>query len=402
MPSDEEEEEEDTTTDIATAPPISPMSITPTSMALLLGLDLSQLELLRFYYLESVPVLCEASGKDVSRWLKNVPGLISQSPALKQACLVFASVHLNHLRGGTDDFHAGDHVHTGHHVIPTRASEKGYIRLSDETMANLLSQFIQLLKLHKKELLNLSIPTCQSALATSVIIYIIAMSLGPLMPLVNFEGGADLFQVTRNMMDITSDPTLGIVRPLQAPFYAPTDTRRVLLPREEDLWGIVQLVDQSTDCSEIDKRNLKFTLSCEIYSLLHLFHLDTKLHAVGHTGAWCNYWRSGFVQLRRDLNPYALLLISYYCAYTHLFHQLFWWADRTVDTVYEIVDYLPQEFKKYAEWPLQMVRRFDYGIDDLLTGKLRKLSICTRKSVFRRQQKKGVRTIVRRKRKRGM
>lgn len=367
---------------------VSPSPPTPTRLAPLLGLDLSQLEQLRFFYLESVPVLCEASGKDVSRWLKNAPGLINQSPALKQACLVFASVHLGHLRTSQ---YAPD---SGNNLL-----SMGHIRLSDEAMATLLSQFIELLRQHKKELLNLSTPSYQSALATSVILYILAMSLGPLMPLVNFEGGADLFQVTRNMMDITTEPTLGIVRPLQAPFFPPTDPTRVLLPREEDLWGIVQLVDRSTSCSELDKRTLKFTLSCEIYSLLHLFHLDTKLHAVGHTGAWCNYWGSEFVKLRRELNPYALLLIAYYCAYTHLFHQLFWWADRTVDTVYEIVDYLPTEFKKYAEWPLQMVRRYDYGIDDLLTGKLRKLSICTRKSVFHKTRR-GLKT--RRKQKRGL
>lgn len=353
-------------------------------MALLLGLNYNQLELLRFYYLESVPVLCEASGRDVSQWLKNAPGLISQSQALKQACLVFASVHLSHVRKKSD-YIVENNVQQTKDDTPNMLSVKGYVPLSDWQMSHLLREFILLLKQHKKELQELSSPTYPSALATSVIIYIIAISLGPLMPLVNFDGGADLFQVTRNMMAITTDPQLGFVQPLQAPFFPPSDVRRVLLPREEDLWGIVKLVDSST-ASDYDKRKLKFTLSCEIYSLLHLFHLDTKAHAVGHTGAWCNYWRSGFVKLRRDLNPYALLLISYYCAYTHLFHQLFWWADRTVDTVYEIVEYLPAEFKRYAEWPLQMVRRFDYGIDDLLTGKLRKLSICTRKSVFKQSR----------------
>lgn len=363
------------------------MAITNTSMALLLGLDFTQLELLRFYYLESVPVLCEASGKDVSQWLKNTPGLISQSPALKQACLVFASVHLRHVRKSTDYISTNSTVHKPKPNM-----------LSDRAMTQLLSEFILLLIQHKKELLNLSPPTYPGVLTTSVIIYIIAISMGPLMPLVNFDGGADLFQVTRNMMAISADPILGIVQPVQAPFFPPSDAGRILLPREEDLWGIVKLVDQSTAYSEFDKRTLKFTLSCEIYSLLHLFHLDTKLHSVGHTGAWCSYWRDGFLQLRRELNPYALLLISYYCAYTHLFHQMFWWADRTVDTVYEIVDYLPEELKKYAEWPLQMVRRFDYGVDEFLTGKLRKLSICTRRSVF--NQRRGVRTNTRNHRRR--
>ncbi|KAG5360560.1 hypothetical protein CJU89_3637 [Yarrowia sp. B02] len=360
-------------------------SIAPVSMALLLGLSLHQLELLRFYHLESVPVLCEASGKDVSRWLRNV-GLVSQSQALKQACLVFASVHLDHVRSASS---RSEHVSSSRQQLSLPDIPRN-VQLPDTSLAKLLTEFIVLLQQHRRELQNLSLTTYPSALATSVIIYTIAVSLGPLIPLVNFEGGADLFQVTRNVMAISTDPLLGFSQPLQAPFFPPKG-RRVLLPREEDLWGIVKLVDKS-DHSDYDKRHLKFTLTGEIYSLLHLFHLDTQFNSVGHTGAWCNYWRSGFVKLRYELNPYALLLISYYCAYAHLFHQLFWLADRTTDTVFEIVEYLPEEFKKYAEWPLQMVRRFDYGIDDLLTGKLRKLSICTRRSVFkRRKRRKGLR-----------
>lgn len=365
--SDNEEEEDQL------SPPALRHKIRPTSMAQVLGLSMSELELLRFYFQESSPILCAASGDKDSVWMGNVPSLSNQSPALKRAAMTFATLHL-----GKNSQNATYLLYDGTELPNSRGAPNmktvgGYKPLEDRVTERLLVEFTETLKEHKKEIMEADVSSFEAVLVTSVVIYLVAMSLGPLIPLANFDGGSDLFSIVRNLRMITTVVT-GQEPQSFPPFQAPAEDS-IRLPKEESLWEIVDLVELNPDYSPIEKRRVKGILTKEINSLIQLLNMDITNHSVAHFSAWCTYWQPEFSELKNSANPYALMVICYYAAYTHMWHILFWWADRSTEDVYHIMDHIPGEFHGYLQWPLEIVQSYEYNYEDLLSGRLREMTM---------------------------
>lgn len=353
--------------------PTRAQKVQPTSMAKVMGINLSELELLRFYYHESNPILCQACGSTDSVWMANVPKLSGASPALKKAAMSFAMLHLGRNRQ-TATYLLNDGTEAPRSESPPdMALVAGYVPLEEQVLEKMMVEFTAALVLHKKEIENMDETTSEAVLVTSVIIYLVAMSMGPLIPLVNFDGGADLFSITRFMRSILTIVTGQDMTPLTP--QAAYGEDRLRLPHEESLWEIVGLVDLNLDYSPLEKRRVKSVLTKEIYSLIRLLNEDANTGGVAHFSAWCTYWQPEFNQLKVDFNPYALILICFYSAYTHMWHILFWWADRSLEDVHSIADHLPEELLGYVQWPLDIVTSYEYNYSDMLTGKLREMSL---------------------------
>lgn len=347
--------------------------IRPTSMAQVLGLSMSELELLRFYFQESSPILCAASGEKDAIWMRNVPALSNRSPALKRAAMTFATLHLGkNSQKSTYLLHDGSE-HPTSEGLPDMHTVGGYVPLEDRVTERLLVEFTETLKEHKKELMESDMANCEAVLVTSVVIYLVAMSLGPLIPLANFDGGSDLFSIVRNLRMILTIIT-GHEQQSFPPFQAPAKGS-IRLPKEESLWEIVDLVELNTEYTPTEKRRIKNILTKEINSLVQLLNMDITNHSVAHFSAWCTYWQPEFSELKSSANPYALMVICYYAAYTHMWHILFWWADRSSEDVLNIMDHIPGEFHGYLQWPLEIVQTYEYNYEDLLSGKLREMSM---------------------------
>ncbi|AOW07358.1 hypothetical protein BKA91DRAFT_131644 [Yarrowia lipolytica] len=363
--SDEEKED--------VGPPVHRHKLRPTSMAKVLGLNMTELELLRFYFHESSPILCAASGTKDSIWMGNVPALSNRSPALKRAAMTFATLHLGKNRQTATYLLNDGNEHPTSSGPPDMKQVIGYVPLQDRVTERLLIEFTETLRAHKKEIMETEAENCEALLVTSVVIYLVAMSLGPLIPLANFDGGSDLFSIVRNLRLITTTIT-GQEPVIHPPFEAPAEGS-IRLPREEALWEIVELVELNMDYSPITKRRIKGILTKEINSLIQLLNMDILNHSVAHFSAWCTYWQPEFSDLKNNANPYALMIICYYAAYTHMWHILFWWADRSSEDVYYIMDHIPIEFHDYLQWPLEIVQTYEYNYEDMLSGKLREMTL---------------------------
>ncbi|KAG5359660.1 hypothetical protein CJU90_5496 [Yarrowia sp. C11] len=353
--------------------PLHRQKLRPTSMAKVLGLNMTELELLRFYFHESSPILCAATGAKDSTWMGNVPTLSNRSPALKRAAMTFATLHLGKNRQAATYYLHDGTEHPTSQGRPDMKDVAGYVPLQDRITERLLIEFTETLRAHKKEIMETNETNCEAVLITSVVIYLVAMSLGPLIPLANFNGGADLFTIVRNLRVITTIIT-GQELQSHPPFQAPAEDS-VRLPKEEALWEIVDLVDLNPEYSSIEKRRVKGILTKEINSLIQLLNMDIMNESVAHFSAWCTYWQPEFCDLKEMANPYALMVICYYAAYTHMWHILFWWADRSAEDVYHIVDHVPEEFHGYLQWPMDIVQSYEYSYDDMLSGKLREVTL---------------------------
>lgn len=367
------EETDDEDDDYTYGAPKHRHKLRPTSMAKMLGLNMTELELLRFYFHESNPILCAASGSKDSVWMGNVPSLSTRSPALKKAAMTFATLHLGKNRQTSAYLLDDGTTHQASGVPPDMKAVVGYAPLHETIVEQMLIEFTEALRSHKQEILNSDENNSEAVLATSVIIYLVAMSLGPLIPLASFAGGADLFSIVRNLLMLTTIIT-GQEPQSSPPFQAPPEDS-VRLPKEETLWEIVELVELNTEYSPTEKRRVKGILTKEINSLILLLNMDTIHQSVAHFSAWCIYWHPEFLELKEKANPYALLIICYYAAYTHMWHILFWWADRSPEDVYHIVDHIPEEFHDYVQWPLEIVQTYEYTYEDMLSGKLREMTL---------------------------
>ncbi|KAG5362837.1 hypothetical protein CJU89_1973 [Yarrowia sp. B02] len=333
---------------------------------------MTELELLRFYFHESDPVLCAASGEQDSLWMGNIPSLSNRSPALKRAAMTFATLHLGKNRQAATYILEDGSVHTNADGRPDMKQVAGYVPLQDRVIERILIEFTEALVAHKKEIMSEEMD-CEAVLVTSVVIYLIAMSLGPLIPLANFDGGADLFSIVRNLRQITTIIS-GREAQAQPPFQAPSEGS-IRLPKEEALWEIVELVELDVEYSPIEKRRVKAILTKEIHSLIQLLNMDIIYKGCSHFAAWCTYWQPEFCELKEEANPYALMIICFYAAYTHMWHILFWWSDRSPEDVYYIMDHIPEEFHGYLHWPLEIIQTYEYTYEDLLSGKLREITL---------------------------
>lgn len=335
----------------------------PTSMARIMGLSLNELQLLRFYNEKSHPMLKLATGVNDQVWMGSVPGLASSSRALTKACMVFADMHLSHERNPYRYILQGNRPLLKTKGRPDNMKEViGYSTLPEIVQERLLINFTEALTLLKAEIMELDTSAPDTTvMLTAVIVYLSAVSLHAYIPLVNFEkGGGDLFGVIRLIADMRA-LFLGNDAIRQSPYPVPLVGRRYL-PHENELWAITKLV-KGMGAKERYVRN---ALTREIYSLIELYNLDQTNNCGAHLPAWSIYWHPSFSELKNDLNPYALLLICFFCGYLHQYHALFWWGSRLQDDLHQIVDHLPEELLRYVQWPLSEVKNYEHNHMDWL------------------------------------
>ncbi|RDW24700.1 hypothetical protein B0I72DRAFT_142951 [Yarrowia lipolytica] len=351
----------------------------PTPMASLMNLELGEYELLRFYKNDSSPLLVAATGKNKEAqgfWMENVTKLATSNEALKEACMVFAMMHLGH-----NHKHATYLLKDGEEVPkeklpPTDLSHViGYTRLDEAMLEQMFIRFTNTIKAHKQQIMTMTLETSESVLLSSVLIYLIAMSMGPYVPLFNFDGGADLFSLGRTISDLTF---LFSNAPPPTPFYLNNDfdlnDEREKLPREEDLWEIIDFVNTDEELSSTEKKRIQRILTTELKNLVGLFHMDAAGMSVSHIAGWCTFWTPDFYKLlREEMSTYALLFVCYWCGYAHMWHVLFWWGDRIQEDLLHLMDHLPSRVHHFLKWPLESCSRFDINYFDLLSGKMRDL-----------------------------
>ncbi|KAG5366924.1 hypothetical protein CJU89_1373 [Yarrowia sp. B02] len=352
----------------------------PTPMASLLNLELREYELIRFYNNESTPLLVATTGKDTEAqglWMANVTKLNTSNKALKEICMAFATMHMGHNRKSARYVLKNGQEHPKSAGPPKDMRQvAGYTRLDDEVLQQMFIQLTSAAKAHQRQIQTMTLASYEAVLLSSVLIYLHAMSMGPYVPLFNFDGGADLFSLGRTIRDLSlvySDKMEG-----RSPYYYNIDIdlgeKRAKLPREEDLWAIIDFVDTDEDLSRLEKRRIKRALTTELKNLIYLFHLDREAVSVSHIAAWCTFWTPNFYSLlREEANTYALLFVCYWCGYAHMWHVLFWWGDRILDDLLYLKDHLPERVHHFLEWPLQCCTRYDVSYIDLLSGKLRNL-----------------------------
>lgn len=351
----------------------------PTPMAQLMNLDLSEYELIRFYNSDSTPMLVAATGRTQEAqgfWMENVTKLAASNDALKEICMVFATMHLGHNHKNATFLLKNGMEHPKDEGFPADPSQiVGYSRLDEAVLEQLFIRFTNAVKVHIKQIEEMTIGNFESVLLSSVLIYLNAMSMGPYVPLFNFDGGADLFSLGRTISDLASIYS-GL--PANAPFYIdhelPLDEDRKKLPREEDLWAIIDFVDTDDELSAAEKKRIQRVLTSELRNLVYLFHMDAAGMSVSHIAAWCTFWTLDFhALLRKEQNTYALLFVCYWCGYAHMWHVLFWWGDRIQEDLLHLMEHLPKRVHHFLEWPLQSCSRFDINYIDLLSGKMRDL-----------------------------
>ncbi|KAG5363340.1 hypothetical protein CJU89_2510 [Yarrowia sp. B02] len=350
----------------------------PVPLASLMNLDLSEYELLRFYNSDSSPLLVAATGKNTDAqgfWMANVTSLAASNPALKEACMVFATMHLgtNHKQATFMLKDGGEHPKDD--GLPDFSQVAGYSRLDNAVLEEMFVRFTRAIRAHKQQIMTMTVETAESVLLSSVLIYLNAMSMGPYVPLFNFDGGADLFGLGRTISDLTFIFTGEVA---STPFYhnagAQLEENREKLPREEDLWDIIDFVDTDEELTLPEKKRIQRILENELKNLVYLFQMDAIGMSVSHIAAWCTFWTPDFHELlRKEMNTYALLFVCYWCGYAHMWHVLFWWGDRIQEDLLHLMDHLPKRVHHFLKWPLESCTRFDINYIDLLTGKMRDL-----------------------------
>ncbi|CAG79172.1 hypothetical protein B0I72DRAFT_141318 [Yarrowia lipolytica] len=354
----------------------------PTPMASLLNLNLNEYELIRFYNNESTPLLVAATGKNEDAqglWMANVTKLASSNNALKEICMAFATMHMGHNRKKSIYILKDGREHpktAGPLTDLTRVA--GYTRLEEEVLEQMFIRLTNAVKAHQLQIVNMTLESYESVLLSSVLIYLHAMSMGPFVPLFSFDGGVDLFSLGRTIHDLTfiySDK-IEPSNPFNYSFGEDSENDREKLPREEDMWAIIDFVDTDVELSVAEKRRIKRSLTAELNNLIMLFHMDREALSVSHISAWCTFWTPSFFRLlREEHNTYALLFVCYWCGYAHMWHILFWWGDRIQEDLLNLKDHLPERVHHFLEWPLQSCTRFDINYVDLLNGKMRQLYI---------------------------
>ncbi|KAG5356805.1 hypothetical protein CJU90_2156 [Yarrowia sp. C11] len=350
----------------------------PTPMATLLNLKLSEYELMHFYNNESSPILVASTGKNEEAqglWMANVTNLASSNEALKEICMAFATMHMGHNRKkAIYVLKDGSELPREAQTDLTRVA--GYTRLEEDVLEEMFLRFISAVKAHQIQIMEMTLESYESVLLSSVLIYLHAMSMGPYVPLFSFDGGVDLFSLGRTIQDLTfmySDE-IKPENPFNYDFDMDLTDERPRLPREEDMWAIIDFVDTDEGLCPFQKRAIKKVLTAELKNLINLFHMDREAMSVSHIAAWCTFWTPAFCKLlREEQNTYAILFVCYWCGYAHMFHVLFWWGDRIQEDLLHLKDHLPERVHHFLEWPLENCSRFDMSYLNLLNGKMREM-----------------------------
>lgn len=316
-------------------------------MSKILGVTHKKLELLKFYVSHASPALVHATGQKDAPWMKSAIQLAKKSPALTAACLTFSQMMLYHLRNEHRYLLEGDVAHPKRLGKPT-TRVIGYVPFTNKQEGKLLVMFTEALSKLKTELVELDTTKNHNGVLVACVMVSMCSKALKCIPLLSFEGQGDIFGILRIINDIQT-LYLGIDTTHNGGAVNPS---RHYLPRDDLLWNIPNLVKNDN--------KLQICLRREIHQLTELYSMDVEGNSSAHLTAWSVYWNPEFSSYVREKNPYALLLICFYCAYVHRYHGLYWWGDRLQFDLYDVIDQLPRKLKKYTWWPLQQVHEFDY------------------------------------------
>lgn len=331
----------------------------PISMARMMDLSMSEYELMRFYSSDSTPLLEAATGDDRryhSRWINSIITLAASNDALKQTCMGFATLHLGHSRSKSTYTLKNGFRHPKSCGAPDMSLVSGYTKLEDKVLERVLQIYLAAIRGHNKQIVNMTSETYESVLLSGVMIYLLSMSLGSMVPVFDFEDGADLMSIGRSIAAIHSCYS-NLLYPIKFPMALNTDCR---LPREGNYWEIIDFVDEDGDYPEEEKARVKQVLTAELKNMKMLFSMDLELKSVTCLASWSVYWTPGFFQLlREEHNTYALLFLAQWCSYGHMWHVLFWWKDRVKDDLLYLKAHLPERVHQFFDGPLEVCSRFD-------------------------------------------
>jgi hypothetical protein len=322
------------------------------SMARLLDLSLPELELISEFTHHTHPEILKANAQPDLQWMGR-PDLLASSRSLKLAFLFLASSDLAQKK--------------------TQQVVGRYPQMPVNTQERLLREFTNLLKWFKYESQepNSLFRRDDILLPTAIYVYLCGLAIGPqLLPF--FTSCRQDLAGLCNSIHNTHISFSGEFQPPAVAYPVLPDRMRTLLPKEEDLWAIVDhvLVDENIP-TMAERRHIRTVLSTEIYAMIELFNMDVAFRSISHLSSWCVFNTEKFNLLRQEQNPYSTIVIAYYLAYCHLFHSWGWWRDRAQYDLYDVVEYLPDYYMEYVQWPLAVVESFEWTYEDLLDGKFR-------------------------------
>lgn len=376
-----------------TATPRFKLNIRPTSMANLLGINLSELELVQFFNEHSLKNILKANDKRDIVWISTAPQKMHSSAVIRKTCMFLASVDLSRRRvearaevernerGRSMDQYTWDEERSrdtscdtmmgsssdeSDDVTKTVLTLSIYTPIEEEVQEKLLEEFTTMLTMFRMDLEQHVTDDYLTMLLSATLLYVSALSLGPLVPILQLLSLARGIKLTHEVFsgDFTST---NICRPAPA-------VERKLLPREEDLWNLISIAGKS-DMPDDEKALVVDSLAQEINTMAEFYNMDLAGGCITHMSSWCVYTKPAFNLLLHECNPYALVFMAYYCAYVHLFHEFSWWRDRAVNDLWSIIDLLPDEFLHLVEWPIAACERWDCNHLDYLSGRFREMHI---------------------------
>lgn len=322
-------------------------------LARLLDLTLPELELISEFTHHTHPEILRANAQPDIQWLGG-GHLFASSPTLKQACLFLVSSDLAQRKAKRD-------------------AKGRYSQIPFNIQERLLREFTNLLqwfKFNSQELI--SSPARDDVLVTTAIyVYLCGLAIGPqLLPFFT-SGHQDLAGLCYSIRN-THFSMMGEFRPPTVSYPVLPDRLRTKLPREEDLWAVVDhvMVDENIPSLE-ERRHIRTVISKEVYAMIELFNMDVMFKCISHLSVWSVFNNEKFKSLRQEENPYSTIIICYYLAYCHLFHSFSWWRDRAQYDLYDMVEYLSDDYVKFVRWPLKVVESFEWTQKDLWNGKFR-------------------------------
>lgn len=312
-----------------------------------------------------------AANPKTDAWIGSGPQKAGQAESLKQICLFMAQMELTH-RGARCKYMVNDKEYPKSRGQPPKNLITGYAPLDEARQEQFLRQFIDMLQWYRHDFVDGGPVKYPILMVTSFLLLISCLYMGPLVPLINSEGGGDIFGMLvafKQRLHIYSGPA----ESGKSSYAVLFDENRHYLPREEDMWDIVNMVEEDERYSLQERRELKVTLTKEVCAMIELFNMDVEAHSITHLTSWALYWNKRFVHLKEEQHPYAIMLMAYWCAYSHQFHEYQWWRDRSYFDLYDLIEYLPEEYIKHVKWPLAVVENYEYNHEDLLNGNFRKV-----------------------------
>ncbi|KAG5357769.1 hypothetical protein CJU89_4239 [Yarrowia sp. B02] len=337
-----------------------------TSMARLIGVDLSDLELLNFFYHHTIVDILSVNDARDRVWIQQAPSKVNSDATIKQACLLLAAMDLSQRRAPAK-YLVDNEPHPTYKPVE-RKEIQGYVPPGDMFMARQLVQFTKLLVEFEGRLRAIrpgDMSQYGDMMLAGTLVYIAGLAMGPLIPLLNFTPGqGDLLGLSRSIRTIHECLT-GQMLTEESPYPVVDWRDRKVLPRERDLWATVEMAETHEE---------RLTLYRALYTLIEFYNMDVRGGCITHMTSWPIYWMYSFRELQQARNPHALIMVAYWCAYVHCFHGYSWWRDRAVEDLYSIVDELPQEYHYLVQWPLDVVQSFDVDAEDYLNGSVQTLN----------------------------